>query len=107
MPVDRAIRLFLTGALLAMALAVSGCSTQVADMPVLGVPSDAPPRPKEAGAYLPVHDLPQARDEAPPTLADQKRITKELIDARDKQTQAQAATAPATSPATKKPASSQ
>jgi hypothetical protein len=96
MPVDRAMRLFVTGALLAAALAVSGCSTQVADMPLVGVPSDAPPRPKEAGAYLPVHDLPQNRDEAAMSLAEQKRISAELIAARDRQ-------ASSTTPAAAKP----
>jgi hypothetical protein len=113
MPVDRAIKLLGAGALFAAALAVSGCSTQVADMPLVGVPSDAPARPKEAGAYLPVHDLPPSRDEAAPSLAEQKRIQKELIDARDRQA---LATAPAPAPASpsaktkkkpEKPASSQ
>jgi hypothetical protein len=97
----------MTGALLAAALAVSGCSTQVADMPLVGVPADAPPRPKEAGAYLPVHDLPQARDEAAMNLAEQKRIAAELIAARDRQAQAGTPASSTTSPATKKPASSQ
>jgi len=102
MPVDRAIKLFVTGALLGAALAVSGCSTQVADMPLVGLPSDAPPRPKEAGTYLPVHDLPQARDEAAPTLAEQKRIQKELIEARDRQALAATPAAVPTSPPAKK-----
>jgi hypothetical protein len=111
MPVDRAIRSVLTGVLFAAALACSGCSTQVADMPLVGVPSDAPPRPKEAGAYLPVHDLPQNRDEAAMSLAEQKRISAELLAARDRQAQAATAPPPAapppTAPKTKKPASSQ
>jgi hypothetical protein len=107
MPVERTIRLRVTAALLAAALVVGGCSTQVADMPLIGVPSDAPPRPKEAGAYLPVHDLPQARDEAAMNTAEQKRIAKELIDARDRQAQAATPPAPTTPPAKKKPASSQ
>ena len=75
-------------ALLAAALAVSGCSTQVADLPVVGVPSDAPPRAKAAGTYLPVHDLPQGRDEAAMNLTEQKRIQSELIAARDRQASA-------------------
>ena len=102
MPVERAIRLLMTGALLAVALAVSGCSTQVADMPLVGVPSDAPPRPKEAGVYLPVHDMPQNRDEAAPSLADQKRIQKELIEARDRQALAANPPPPPKSPPAKK-----
>jgi len=87
----------MTGALLAAALAVSGCSTQVADMPLVGVPSDAPPRAKAAGTYLPVHDLPQGRDEAAMNLTEQKRIQSELIAARDRQ-------AASTTPAEAKPA---
>ena len=84
-------------ALLAAAPAVSGCSTQVADLPVVGVPSDAPPRAKAAGTYLPVHDLPQGRDEAAMNLTEQKRIQSELIAARDRQ-------AASTTPAEAKPA---
>ena len=68
---DRTIRLLAIGALLASALAVGGCSTSIADLPAVGLPAGAPERPKEAGAYLPVHDLPPDRDEAalPPLLA--------------------------------------
>ena len=73
------------GALLAAALAVSGCSTSVADLPGVGMPSDAPPRPKEVGAYLPVHDLPPDRDEEAMKPAEQKKIQSELIAARDRQ----------------------
>src|SRR5262245_45203242 len=60
MPMGGTIKLLMTGALLAAALAVSGCSTQIADM---SLPSDAPPRAKEAAGYLPVHDLPPDRAE--------------------------------------------
>ena len=58
MPVNRTIRLWSIAALFASAFVLGGCSTQIADMPGLGVPADAPERPKEAGGYLPVHDLP-------------------------------------------------
>lgn len=105
MPTDRTTRLLVTVAVLAGALVAAGCSTQVADM---ALPSDAPPRPREAGTYLPVHDLPQARDEATPSLAEQKRLAKELIDARDRQASAATpAPAPASPPAKKKPATTQ
>ena len=57
MPVGM-IRPMAMGALLVATLAVGGCSTQIADLPAVGLPADAPPRPKEAGSYLPVHDLP-------------------------------------------------
>ena len=73
------------GALLAAALALGGCSTSIADLPGVGVPTDAPARPKEAGAYLPVHDLPPDRDEAAMKPAEQKKIEAELIAARDRQ----------------------
>jgi len=48
-------------ALFASALAVGGCSTSIADLPGVGMPADAPQRPKEAGSYLPVHDIPPDR----------------------------------------------
>ncbi len=85
MPVDRTIRLLLMGSLLAAALAVSGCSTSVGDMSGVGLPSDAPARPKEAGSYLPVHDLPPERAEAAMKPAEQQKIQAELKAARDRQ----------------------
>ena len=72
-------------ALLASALAIGGCSTQIADMPGVGVPTDAPQRPKEAGAYLPVHDLPPDREEAAMKPAELAKIQAELMAARDRQ----------------------
>jgi hypothetical protein len=89
MSVDRNKRLAL-GALLASALALGGCSSSIADLP-LGTPADAPPRPKEAGAYLPVHDLPPNRDEAAMAPAERARIEAELRAARDRQALAPAA----------------
>ena len=71
--------------LFASALAVGGCASQIADMPGLGVPSDAPQRPKEAGAYLPVHDLPPDREEAAMKPAELSKIQAELTAARDRQ----------------------
>ena len=85
MPVGGTIRLLMTGMLLAASLAVGGCSTQIADLPAVGLPSDAPPRPKEAGSYLPVHDLPPDRAEAAMKPDEQKRIQSELMAARDRQ----------------------
>ena len=72
-------------ALCAAALAVGGCSTQIADMPGVGLPSDAPQRPKEAGAYLPVHDLPPDRVDAIIPPAERAKIEAELIAARERQ----------------------
>ena len=51
------------GALL-LALPIGGCSTSIADLPLIGTPADAPARPKQVGAYPAVHDLPQDRPEA-------------------------------------------
>jgi hypothetical protein len=96
MRMDRTIRLLAIGALLASALAVGGCSTSIADLPGVGLPSDAPQRPKEASGYLPVHDLPPDRDEAAMKPAEQDKIEKELIAARDRQ-----ATSAAPNPAAK------
>ena len=72
-------------ALCASALAIGGCSTQFADMPGVGVPTDAPQRPKEAGAYLPVNDLPPDREEAAMKPAELTKIQAELVAARDRQ----------------------
>ena len=83
-------------ALFASALAVSGCSTSIADLPGIGLPGDAPQRPKEASGYLPVHDLPPDRDEAALNPKEQARIEAELRAARDRQ-----AAAPAPNPAAK------
>ena len=85
MPVARTIRLWSIAALFASALALGGCSTQIADMPAVGVPAGVPERPKEAGTYLPVHDLPPAREEAAMKPAEVSKIESELTAARDRQ----------------------
>ncbi len=73
------------GAVLLSALALGGCSSTIADMPLVGTPADAPARPKEAGAYLPVHDLPPEREEAVIPPAERAKIEAELAAARDRQ----------------------
>ena len=83
------------GTLLAAALTVAGCSTSVTDLTGLGTPSDAPARPKEVGAYLPVHDLPPERDEQALKPAEQQKIQAELKAARDRQAAAAAQNAAA------------
>jgi hypothetical protein len=85
MSVDRQNRAWVFGALLLSAVALGGCSSSIADLPLVGTPADAPVRPKEAGAYLPVHDLPPDREEAALPPAEQAKIEKELIAARDRQ----------------------
>lgn len=66
-----------------LALMLGGCSF-VADVPLIGVPSNAPARPDSSGAYLPVHDVPPARQEEVLSVSDQTRIEKELSEARNK-----------------------
>jgi hypothetical protein len=73
------------GALLMVAFALSGCSSQIADL----TPADTQLRPKEAG-YLPVHDLPPARDEAVIPPDQRAKIEAELMAARDRQATAAA-----------------
>ena len=68
------------GALL-MALALGGCSSQIADM----TPVDPQLHAKDANGYLPVHDLPPARDEAVIPPEQRAKIEAELAAARDRQ----------------------
>jgi hypothetical protein len=90
MLVDRTGRALAAGALLLSALALGGCATSIADLPLIGTPAGAPDRPKEAGAYLPVEDLPPNRDDAVIAPADQAKIKAELLAARDRQASAAA-----------------
>lgn len=98
---------YVASVLAVLSLAVAGCSS-VADVPLIGVPANAPARPQTPGAYLPVHDIPPPRQEDPLSAADQTRIEKELAQARDKgKTTAAAdaaAIAAANQPAPAKPA---
>ena len=99
MSAGRTRRALALGALL-LALPVGGCATSVADLPVVGVPADAPARPKEVRAYPAVHDLPQDRPEAAMDTAERNRVASDLIAARDQQAAA-AAAANAPNPAAK------
>jgi hypothetical protein len=82
------------------ALALGGCATSIAELPLVGTPADAPAGPKEAGAYLPVEDLPPNRDEAAMAPADRAKLKAELLAARDRQ----ASITTGKDPATKDPA---
>jgi hypothetical protein len=90
MPRNRTTGVVLAGALLFGALTLGGCSSSIADLPLVGTPADAPARPKEAGSYLPVHDLPPDREEAAMAPAEQAKILGELAAARDRQASAAA-----------------
>jgi hypothetical protein len=91
MSLGRKKRALALGALLLSALALGGCSISIADLPLVGTPADAPSRPKEAGAYLPVNELPPDRDEAAMDPAQRAKIQKELVAARDHQASVTAA----------------
>ena len=91
MSVGRQKRIVVAGALFACVLALAGCSTSIADLPIVGTPADAPARPKEAGAYLPVNDLPPDRDEAAMDQATRDKMRAELLAARERQAAAAAA----------------
>jgi hypothetical protein len=88
MSAGRQSRVVVWGVLLTAALTLGGCSSTIADLPVVGTPADAPARPKEAGAYLPVHDLPPDRDAEVIPPKERTKIEAELIAARDRQAQA-------------------
>src|ERR1700743_1874457 len=85
MSVDRGKRALVWSALLLSALALGGCATSIADLPLVGTPADAPARSKAAGHYLTVEDLPPKRDEAVIAPDEQARIKAELLAARDRQ----------------------
>jgi hypothetical protein len=78
--IDRERTRLAFGVLLAAALALAGCSSQIADLN----PAD-PQIHKEPVGYLPVHDLPPARDEAVIPPEQRAKIEAELQAARDHQ----------------------
>jgi hypothetical protein len=88
MSADRGKRVLVGGALLLAALALGGCSTSVADLPLFGNASDT--RTKDAGGFLPVGDLPPNRDETAIAPDEQAQIKAELLAARDRQASAAA-----------------
>jgi hypothetical protein len=88
---NRTGKAWLSGALLMTALALGGCATSIADLPLVGTPADAPGRPKEPASYMPVEDMPPNRDEAAIAPAEQAKIKAELLAARDRQASAAAA----------------
>src|SRR5215467_783605 len=87
---DRLRKTLALAALFCAGLALAGCTSQIADLPLVGTPSDAPARPKEPGAYLPVNDLPPNRDEAAMDVKERAKIQQELVAARDRQAAAAA-----------------
>ena len=92
MALHRQTRTFALGLLAfwvaALGCSLAGCSSPIADLPSLGS-TDASAKPKEP--YLPVHDLPPARDEAVIPPDQRAKIEAELAAARDRQASAPAA----------------
>ena len=82
---DRQTKRLILAALASAGLVLAGCTSQIADLPMVGTPADAPARPKEAGAYLPVNDLPPGRDEAAMDVETRAKIRAELVAARERQ----------------------
>lgn len=70
-----------------LSLSLGGCSTSIADLPI-GTPPDTPERTADVPDYPAVHDLPAPRDHAAMDPAEQARVEKELIAAREHQSQA-------------------
>jgi hypothetical protein len=94
MSLNREKRALILGALVLSALALGGCSTSIAELPFIGTSADAPAHPKEAGAFLPVHDVPPEREEPELAPAERAKIRTELLAARDRQAAAPAAKDP-------------
>ena len=70
---------------------LGGCGSVIADLPVVGLPADAPRRPSEPRAFLPVHDMPASANRDGMTSTEQARIQAELIEARARSAAAAAA----------------
>ena len=84
---DRQKRTFVVGGVITAGLALSGCSSSIAD---LLHAAGAAVATKDRG-FLPVNDLPPDRDETAISPAERANIQAELIAARDRQALAAAA----------------
>lgn len=88
-------RQIVCGAALLLSLGLGGCGSMVADLPLVGLPADAPAR-RERGEFLPVNALPPGtREDTAMAPAEQTRLQTELAAARERQATAAAAAAAA------------
>ncbi|MES2167301.1 MAG: hypothetical protein V4458_09780 [Pseudomonadota bacterium] len=71
--------------LLLLGIVLGGCASTIADAPLLGLPANTPPRPATPAEYLPVHDVPAPRQETVLDQAQQAKLEKDLLAARDRQ----------------------
>src|SRR5215467_1402942 len=79
----------LMAALLAAAMAVSGCTTHIADsVPVAvgGLPEHTPPRPATQAEFPAVHERPEPRAEGLLSEDERKKLKDELTATRDRAT---------------------
>jgi hypothetical protein len=81
----KGLSLAVAGVAIVLGMATGGCSIPVADLPVIGLPAGAPPRPADPGPYPAVNDLPAGR--AAPMLdpTEQAKIESDLKAARSRQ----------------------
>lgn len=93
----RSARLPAPTLLLLVAAALSGCTSFLSNLPIVGEPSNLPQRPETTGPFPAVHDVPPKRDTKTLTEAERKQLETELTAARDKQ-EAETNTVPAKPP---------
>lgn len=72
--------------LLLLGIVLGGCASTIADAPLVGLPANTPARPATPAEYLPVHDVPAPRQETVLDQAQQDKLEKDLLAARDRQT---------------------
>ncbi len=68
-----------------IAAPLAGCGAQIASLPLVGEPANAPARPADPGTFPAVHDMPMSREEKTMTPAEVKQLQQELNSARDNQ----------------------
>lgn len=72
------------GVPLLLSLSLGGCVTADGGSSLMDAHAEAP-APAQTSGYLPVEDLPPARDQAAITPVEQAKLKKELLAARDRQ----------------------
>ena len=70
---------------LLLGIVLGGCASTIADAPLVGLPAITPARPATPAEYLPVHDVPAPRQETVLDQAQQDKLEKDLLAARDRQ----------------------
>jgi hypothetical protein len=84
-PQRRGAVLLPLAALVGLAMALSACTAQLAELPVVGLPAGAPERLAEPLPFPAVHDMPAPRASKPMTQDQLKSAAAELEAARDRQ----------------------